>query len=193
MNTISGSVLQRNISKVFPNKLIADIVEILLLMLIGMLAITLHAKLRIPMHLPGKQGFLFMLFIVLARSTSKFGFATSLTCFGASILLFLNVFGFNDPFMPLVYILLGVVMDIMFGILNKFKPHILFIGIAGGISWLSIPLFRLLFGAISGFPYLSLAGGIAFPLITHFIFGLSGGLLGATLISVLNKKKQQTN
>ena len=189
MNNFSGNVLQRSISRVFPNKLVADITEVLLLMLIGMLAITLHAKLRIPMHLPGKQGIMFMLFIVSARAMSQYGFATSMTCFGASILLFFNAMGFHDPFMPLVYILLGIVMDVLFGLINKFKPSIILIALAGGLSWMFIPIFRLILGSIFGFPYLSLLGGAAYPLFTHFVFGFVGSLIGAGIISISTKKQ----
>ncbi len=51
---MSTTVLQKSISKVFPNKSFALAIEILFLLLMGALAITLHAKLRIPMHLPGR-------------------------------------------------------------------------------------------------------------------------------------------
>jgi hypothetical protein len=190
MNNFNGNVLQRNISKVFPNKLLADIAELLLLFLIGMLAITLHAKLRIPMHLPGKQGVLFMFFIVMARSMSKFSFATSISCLGASALLFFNVLGFDDPFMPLVYILLGVVMDILFGLISKYKPSVILIGVASGVCWTAIPLFRIIITSLTGFPYQSLIGGFAFSLFTHFIFGMIGGLIGAGFIYVISKKQK---
>ena len=167
MSDLNGNVLQRSISKVFPNKIAADIAEILLLFFIGMFAITLHAKLRIPMHLPGRQGILFMLFIVMARSMSKFPFATSLTCLGSSTLLFFYTLGFNDPFMPLVYILLGIVMDLFFGLITRFKPSLLLIGLASGLSWAAIPFFRILIASLTGFPYQSITGGYAYPLFSQ--------------------------
>jgi len=187
METINGSLLQRNISKVFPSKIAAQSVELLFLFLIGMLAITLHAKLRIPMHLPGKQGLIFMLFIILARSSSSYSFAASLTCLGASSLLFLNIFGFDDPFMPLVYIFIGIVMDLLFGFASKLPAKALIIGLASGLSWMAIPLFRILISNLTGFPYLSLAGGLAFPLFTHFTFGFLGGYIGFNLVRIFNK------
>lgn len=190
MNNFNGNVLQRNLSRVFPNKATADIAELLLLFLLGMLAITLHAKLRIPMQLPGRQGVIFMLLIVIARSMSKYSFATSITCLGSSTLLLFNVFGFDDPFMPIVYIMLGVVMDLFFGLFNKYRPYVILIGLASGLSWASIPVFRIIISTFTGFPYHSLLGGFIYPLLTHFIFGMTGGLIGAGIVYSISKKQQ---
>ena len=188
MDNIAGNVLQRNLSKVFPNKLVANATEVLFIMLMGMAAITLHAKLRIPMHLPGKQGIIFMLLVVMTRSVSKFGFASSLFCFSSALLLFTNALGFEDPFMPLVYILMGIVMDILFRINSRFSQSIILTAFFSGLCWLSIPVFRLLLGSFFGFKYLSFSGGLIFPFFTHFIFGFAGGIAGAAIIYSMNKR-----
>ena len=172
-------MLQRSISRVFPNKATANAVEILFLLLMGALAMLIHAKLRIPMHLPGKSGLLFMIFVFMARSFSKFSFGASLTCLGGATLLLLTNLGFDDPFMPLVYIVLGIIMDTLFGLSTLIKPNVFLISLAAGLSWMCIPVIRALISLISGFPYESLMGGIAFPLFTHFIFGVAGGIIGA--------------
>jgi hypothetical protein len=187
MTNFSGNVLQKSISKVFPSKIAAEIAEIILLIMIGMLAVTLHAKLRIPMHLPGKQGVLFMIFIVMARSMSKFSFAGSITCLGASALLLFNILGFDDPFMPVVYLLLGFSIDLFFGLFSRLKPAFIFIGLAAALSWSVIPLSRIVISVLTGFPYKSLLSGFAYPVITHFIFGLAGGIFGAGLVLALKK------
>ncbi|MBI5541950.1 MAG: hypothetical protein HY951_17980 [Bacteroidia bacterium] len=184
---MNGNVLQRNISKVFPNKIAATSVEILFLFLMGVLAMLIHAKLRIPMHLPGKNGLLFMMIVVSSCAASRFSFGASLTCFGsASLLMFANL-GFDDPFMPIVYILLGVFMDLIFGISKLFKSNVFIVAIASGFCWMLIPLIRSGISLITGFPYQSLLGGVAYPLFTHFIFGLLGGLIGAGLVYFANK------
>jgi hypothetical protein len=190
MDNFNGNVLQRSISKVFPNKITADITEIMFLIIMGMFAITLHAKLRIPMHLPGKQGIFFMLLLVFSRSLSKFSFASSLFCFSSSLLLFTNILGFDDPFIPLVYILLGILIDIIYKIFSRISTSVFLTGLLCGFCWTSIPILRTILGLIFGYPYLSLAGGLAYPMFSHFIFGAAGGLGGATIIFFLNKNRK---
>ncbi len=182
MNTISGNVLQRNISKVFPSKITSTIAEIIFLFLMGAIAMLLHAKLRIPMHLPGKSGLFFMIIIISARASSRFRFGSSLACLGAASVLLITNLGFDDPFMPVVYILLGFVMDFLFGLATSIKPNVIFIALASGVSWMFIPLIRSAVSAITGFPYESILTGLGFPLISHFIFGLIGGFIGAGLV-----------
>ena len=70
MNNSGGSALQKTLLKIFPDKVVADIACIILLLLFGMLAITLHAKLRIPLQLPGRQGIIFVSFIMVAKTFS---------------------------------------------------------------------------------------------------------------------------
>jgi hypothetical protein len=179
---MNGNVLQRNILKVFPNKITSTAVEILFLFLMGVIAMLIHAKLRIPMHLPGKSGLLFMMIVVSAAASSRFSFGASITCMGsATLLLFANL-GFDDPFMPIVYILLGVFMDLIFGLAKTINSNVFIVALASGLSWMLIPLIRSGVSLLTGFPYQSLLGGIAYPLFTHFIFGLIGGLIGAGLV-----------
>ena len=187
---MNGNVLQRNISKVFPNKITAIAVEILFLFLMSVIAMLIHAKLRIPMHLPGKNGLLFMMIVVSASAASRFNIGASLTCLGsASLLMFANL-GFDDPYMPIVYILLGVFMDLVFGVAKTISKNVLIVAIASGLSWMLIPLIRSGVSLITGFPYESLLTGIAYPLFSHFIFGLLGGFAGAGLVFWANKSQK---
>lgn len=142
----------------------------------------LHAKLRIPMHLPGKSGLFFMIILITARASSRFGFGSSIACLGASSILLLTNLGFHDPFMPVTYILLGIVMDILFGISNIIKPNVFLIALASGLSWMFIPVIRTVITSITGFPYESLLTGISYSLFTHLVFGFIGGLIGASLV-----------
>ncbi len=179
MKNITTGVLQRSLSKVLPNKTIATIVEVLFLFLIGMLAVTLHAKLRIPMGIPGKHGVLFMFLLISAYSFSKFRFATLISCAGASILLFTNVLAFDDPFMVYEYMALGFVMDLLLNGVPRLQSKVWFIAIVCGISWMIIPLSREIIHLTTGFYFNSLLKGFFIPVMTHFAAGFTGGILGA--------------
>ena len=149
----------------------------------------LHSKLRIPMHLPGRQGVLFIAFLIIGRSTSKYNFATSLSCLGASSLLFFNLVGHNDPFMPVVFILFGIVLDVLYNTFTKIKNNIWTVSLACSLSWMTITIFKLIFSLIFHIPETSLLSGLLYPLSTHLIFGFFGGMLGTSAIMILNKKK----
>jgi hypothetical protein len=156
----------------------------------GVIAMLMHAKLRIPMHLPGKNGLFFMMIVVSAASSSRFSFGASIACLGSATLLLVSNLGFDDPFMPIVYLLLGVFMDLLFGIAKTISSNVFIVALASGISWMLIPLIRSGISLLTGFPYESLLTGITYPLFTHFIFGMLGGLIGAGLVFWASKSQK---
>jgi hypothetical protein len=181
MNT---SPLQRILSKEFPNKTAAMAVEVIFLLLVGMVAITLHSKLRIPMHLPGKQGILFVALVVSSRGLSRLSFAASITCIGSALLLWTGFLGFHDPFIAVTYVLLGGVMDLLFLVAAKYSEKPWILALASGIAWTFIPLIRLVLSLFVTMPMNSFSSGIAYPFITHLLFGFTGGLIGAGILTL---------
>jgi hypothetical protein len=186
MNT---SLLQKTLSREFPNKTVARALEIIFLLLVGMIAITLHSKLRIPMHLPGKQGILFVALVVSGRGLSRLPFAASITCIGSALLLWTNFLGFHDPFLPVTYILLGGIMDLIYRIASKFSEKPWILGLASGIAWMFIPFIRLVMSFFITVPMNSFSSGIAYPFLTHLLFGVTGGLIGAGILSLFRSAK----
>lgn len=189
MRHTNGGLLQKSLSRQFQNSAILNVLDAVFLLLIGMLAITLHAKLRIPLHLPGRNGLVFMSVIVAGRYFSKFNFAGSISCMGASALLLFNVLGFDDPFMPVEYILIGASLDILFLAVGKWYSNPFVIGIICGLTYTIIPLTRFIVSITTGFPYLSLLFSFVYLIATHLLFGFLGGLLGASLTKVISKNK----
>lgn len=190
MKHINGGLLQKSLSRQFQNSAILNILDAVFLLLIGMLAITLHAKLRIPLHLPGRNGLVFMSVIILGRYFSKFNFAGSLSCIGAAGLLLFNVLGFSDPFMPVEYLLIGATIDLLFWASGRWYTNPLVIGLICGLSYMIIPLTRIFVTFSTGFPYQSLFASLLYPVATHLLFGFLGGLLGASLTKVISKNKK---
>lgn len=184
------SLLQKSISKVFPNRTTAYVAELFLLFLLGMIAVVIHSKLRIPMHLPGKQGLIFIALVVAGRGVSRFSFASSLICAGSSLLLLTNMFGFSDPFMAVNYILLGFLIDVAFKLTDGFNNRLIS-AVSAGVCWIAVPLFKLTTASLFLLPMNLFSTGIAYPFITHFVFGLTGGLLGAGIISLLTSRKEK--
>jgi len=188
MEQVSGKLFQRSISKVLPNKLTADILEVIFLLLIGMLAITIHSKLRIPMGIPGKHGIIFMFLMITGKMASRFSFAASISSLGASALLYFNVLGFTDPFLPAIYLFIGFSLDLMFLVHGKGEKSAVLIAFFCGLSYMFIPLMRLFINTITHIPYLSLLGNMFATFMMHIVFGFIGGLLGVKLVQAANKK-----
>lgn len=185
MNT---SLLQRSISKVLPNRLAAATAEVILLFGIGVLAVSLHASLRMPMQLPGKQGLLFMTLILTARGMSRFPFAGSITGIGAATTLLLPGLGFHDPFMALNYLLLGCIIDVASGFISRFTNKTWMITLLCGACWLFIPLFRLFMSLFADIPLGMFRNGYLYPFMTYLLFGIAGGAISAGILTLSSKK-----
>ena len=163
--------------------------EVAFLLFLGMAAIAIHSKLRIPMHLPGKQGIIFVALIVTGRGISKLPYAASITCTGSALLLLMPGLGFHDPFMSVNYILLGGVMDLLYRLASTISERPWVLAIASGVAWMFIPLFRLIMSLLTGVPVNMFSSGAAFPFLTHLLFGFCGGLIGAGIISLASLRK----
>ncbi len=186
---INSLQLQKSLSKVFPNKYITVAIEAIFLMLIGALAVTIHSKLKIPIHLPGKHGLLFMFIVIVGSSFTSIKYSVSICTLGASAMLFSNTLGFTDPLRSGLYMLIGFTFDFLINVSPRFQSKLFYISLVSGISYMIIPIFRAIFSLTSGFIYPSLFTGMLFPVFTHFIFAFSGGFLAFLFIKALNKNK----
>jgi hypothetical protein len=165
------------------------IAEFILLFLLGSLAIVLHARLRIPLHLPGRHGIEFMLLLLAGRSISTFRFATSLSSLGVASMLMIPVLGFKDPFMLGIFVLPGIIIDLFYNSLPKIKDNIWILALVSGIAYAIIPITRILISVSTGYIYESFLGGFMYPFIMHFIFGFIGGLAGSSLVKAVKRKR----
>ncbi|NVN95129.1 MAG: hypothetical protein HXX18_07600 [Bacteroidetes bacterium] len=181
MNTTTIASEKRSLS--------LTIAEFILLFLLGAMAIVLHARLRIPLRLPGRHGIEFMMLLLIGRNISKFRFASSFSSLGVASMLVIPMLGFKDPFMSVVFILPGIAIDSFYNVFPKINKNIWFLALAAGIAYALIPISRLLISLSTGFVYESLLGSFFYPLATHFVFGFIGGLGGSALVKAFNKKK----
>jgi hypothetical protein len=167
---------------------VASAVEVIFLLGLGMLAVILHVKLRIPMQLPGRQGVLFMALILTGKGLSRFPFAASLSGIGAATLLLVPGLGFQDPFMALNYLFLGCIIDAAAGFTSRFTTRAWIIAIAAGACWMFVPLFRLSLSMFVEMPLGAFRNGMFYPFFTHLIFGITGGMLAAGILKIISKK-----
>jgi len=164
-----------------------SVAEFVVLFLLGALAIFLHAKLRIPLKLPGHHGVEFMMLLLIGRNITSFRFAGSISSLGVLAMIFLPFMGFKDPFATLLFIIPGISMDLFYNFAPRTKSKFWFLAIIAGISYSLIPIGRFVITLLTGFPYESLISGVAYPFATHFIFGFIGGMAGTGIATLFRK------
>jgi len=156
-------------------------------MLSGIIATVLHARLKVPMHLPGKQGLLYMFIIMSAVLMSGMRFSALIASSGTALLLLTGFGSFGDIFMPVNYLVVGLITDLLLQA-SPNRNNALLTGLAGGIAFSAIPLMRAAFSLISGAIFPSLFNGLLFPFATHLLFGFAGSFLAAVAIATIDNK-----
>lgn len=186
---MNGDVHQKSLSREFlTNRTLANVLEIILLLLAGVMAIVIHARLRTPINVPGHHGIEFMAIIIAARLFSSMKWASSISALGIGIFVLFPVLGFKDPMMGFNYMLPLFLIDFAYNFIANEKNTKLVIALAAGFGYMLIPLSRIVLTFSTGYPYSTfLKHGFITPVFSFFFFGLLGGLLG-TGIYILGKK-----
>ena len=163
--------------------------QLMLLCALGIAGVVLHTAFHWPLKLPGHHGLEWMAILVFARCVSPLKWSASITAGSAAIVSTLPVWGFSEPLVPLFYLLPGVVLDIGYRFFPAARVSVLWLGVIAALAHASTPLSRYLITALSDLHFGSLASGLAFPLSTHLMFGLVGGLAGAVAWKLMQKKR----
>ena len=189
---MNGKLQVKTLSGSTHSSTLVKILEILLLVGAGMIAILMHARFKSPINIPGHHGIEFMAIFIIARMSSNMKFAGTISAVGIGSLLMFNVFGFTNPLMGFYYMLPGITLDILYNSFNKWNSKFYAIALFSGIAYMTIPILKTLIFITAGIPYLSLLKhGYVLPFAGFFIFGLLGGLAGFTIVKgVISIKKK---
>jgi hypothetical protein len=174
---MNGTLHQKNISKAFPiNK--AILIELLIPFILGMLAITAHARLRLHIGIPGHHGLIFMALMVIAHKRSKLKWSSFIFSAGVASMLYIPFLGFGDPFAVFVYLWPGIIFHLLNEKQFLKQTKIWLVAIIGGLSYSIIPMSRFILGILTGIIHKSVTQDLLFPFLSFFIFGLIGALIG---------------
>lgn len=179
---MNGTLFLKIRSKHFPTKWSLSWLEALLLLSSGGLAVALHAILRIPLGLPGRHGIEWMVVLIVGRALSRFRGAGTIASIGASLTSFIPALHADDPFIWIIYLLPGPVMDAAFYYFPHFAQKVWFLVLLGGLVHVTKPIARLIISFLFSWPFGSFRNGIVYPIASHFLFGMIGGLLGAQIV-----------
>jgi hypothetical protein len=185
---MSGKLQTKSISKVLVSKTtLFAVLEFLIAFGLGALAITLHARLRMPMRIPGHHGLEFMALLFIGRSLIKSKFSGTFFSFGTGTMLFIPFLGFSDPFAPIVYMLPGILIDVFNFVKPKYFKNIYITAIIGGLAYAAIPFTRILISFITGYYYKSLAIHPIYTIVSYIGFGLAGTIITLGIIKSFKK------
>lgn len=192
---MNGNLRQKKSYALSLDKNIAIALELVLLMLSGAFAAFLHAKLRIPLNMPGHHGLEFMAIFTLVRMNSNLRYAATIATLGTGLFLMMPGMGASNPLNSFGYLLPGIFLDIFYTY-GKKRMHLLFIvAITAGFAYMCIPLSRLLVTMISGFPYNAFVKfGAFYTTLSFLFFGMLGGMLGYGMNKVktiMNNKQKK--
>jgi hypothetical protein len=132
---------------------------------------------------------IYMAILLSGRMLSNKSYASSLSSIGAAAMLLMPL-GFKDPFLPVIYLFPGFIVDVIYYNLKSVQTKVIFLAIICGVAYMTIPITRIIITTVTGFPYGSLLTGFLYPVITHFTFGFTGGLIASGAFSIFRKRKE---
>ncbi len=192
MKIMNGNLSQKTISKTYQTNTISVVIEILMLITLGISAIVLRSYLRIPLGIPGRHGLEFMALLMIARRISKLPFASVIAMIGATSFMFVPFVGIKDPFLPVIYLIMGGVLDILYFVFKNPVNRLAILSLIGGLAYMIIPVSRLgiyLFSGIIDHSFIK--NGFVIPILSHFAFGVAGALLGAGFIYSIKRLRNK--
>jgi hypothetical protein len=190
---MNGTLSQKISSKVFPTDWTIRWWEALLLIGGGVTAVVLHRTLDMSLGLPGHHGIEWMALMIIGRASSRFRGAGTLTSMGASFASTLPFLQGGNPFAWLFYLLPGLVMDFAFAYLPRYANQLWFLILLGGLAHVTKPIGQITVNLITGWPFGSFRYGILYPFVSHLLFGMIGGLLGALIVLGIQRYSKKTD
>jgi hypothetical protein len=155
--------------------------------LVSALIIAAKFYLRMPLHVPGHSGVLWMALLIIGAGLVRRPGAGTLIGLLTAVLAVMFVPGREGIFVGVKYFVPGVIVDVLTpvlgGRLDRY-PTAMAVGACAHVGKLTAAyLMGLALGVPSGF----LALGLGFATTTHVAFGLLGGLLGAFVLIRLTR------
>ena len=155
---------------------------------LGVVAVALHAYLRLPLKIPGHKGLIWIGLLMVGRLVSQRRWAATTTSASAAATSLLPIMGFKDPLDTVVFLISGFVLDLGYLLSPRLVVSIWGVALMGAVAHATKPMAKLLVSVGSGFPYPSLLTGLAYPLALHALFGAAGAILAVISIRLLRRE-----
>ena len=179
---MNGIAYPKTASRSFPTDWTLNLWEALLLIGSGVTTVVLHRTFDLSLGLSGHHGIEWMALLILGRVSSRFRGAGTLTGIGAAFASTLPFLHGGNTLTWFFYLIPGPVMDFAFHYLPRFKDKFWFLVLLGGLAHITKPLSQLSINLITGWPFGSFRYGVLYPISSHLLFGMIGGLLAALIL-----------
>lgn len=171
---MSGKSLQRAISN-SSELLSSSISKHGLIFFAGVIAMLLHESFRYGLDLPGRQGLTLMAILVFVRCASPYSYSGTLA--GAGGLVAALIWR-DNPTAAMIVLSQGILIDLMYRQLSRSAITLWLLPIGVGVIHMVKPALKVGLIVVAGIETDSFRHGLAYPFITHFLFGGVGGLIG---------------
>jgi hypothetical protein len=161
--------------------------DLILLVLVADLAMLGKALIRIPLHVPGHSGILWVALFVVGRGLVDKRGAGVLMGIVAGVVA--TVLGFGDvgPLEWTKYVAAGILLELICLVIPGPLDNVWKAAVAGAAAHLgklaSMVLVAIALRLPLGFAVL----GLGFSATTHLVFGVIGGIIGAFLLRALRR------
>jgi hypothetical protein len=161
--------------------------DLVLIALIAALCMLAKLVLRIPVHVPGHSGVLWVALFVICRGlVDKRGTGILLGVITGLLATFMG-FGSQGPLEWTKWVAAGILLEVLVLVVPGDLRSPLKAAIVGGGLHLGKLAGLTLAGVVLRVPYSLLFLGLGLSATTHVIFGVVGGLLGALALRELRK------
>jgi len=151
--------------------------EALLVTLFGVMTAITSAVVRLPLHIPGHTGLLFMFMLTLSCIiVRKFG-AGTLAGFIAGFVVVLVAPGTKGFFAVFDFMLPGLFLDAFIFLFPGMADRWYSMGLLAGTAHLTKLLSTYIVGTLLHLPLGFLFIGLGMALLFHFLFGFGGGVI----------------
>ena len=180
-----GGSLTSRLSRLYRTNAAA---ETLFLVLLGVVGVTLHAYLRLPIKVPGHNGLVYIALLMVGRLVSRRRGAATISSTSAAAISLFPVMGFKDPLDTITFLIPGIVIDLGFTVSPRFVVSLWALALLGAFAHATKPVAKMLVSLGSGFPYPSLVSGVVYPVSLHAAFGAAGAILASISLKFLRPR-----
>lgn len=160
------------------------------LMFLGALTYVLHKSFHYPLKMPGHHGLEAMALLVIGRLSCTNPFAATIVCISAAATAGLAVGG-HDGSSALLGIAPGLLIDGGVLLFKNWRTQLFVLPLLAAIGHATKPLIRSGLFETAGINFGSLRHGLLYPLSTHFVYGLIGGLAAVLVWKATMSKWRQ--
>ncbi|MGR9074143.1 MAG: hypothetical protein ACU833_13865 [Gammaproteobacteria bacterium] len=189
---VPGALQTSPLSSGIESRRLSAGLNILFPVVAGVAIVAMHAGFHWPLKLPGHHGLEWFAVLMFVRCLSQHPHAAVFTAASAAGATLMPVWGFHDSGAAWSYLAAGAIVDGAFRV-ERIRRSFLLLALAAALAHAAKPLLHWLTTQGFGVRHGSLDYGLAYPFVSHLIFGFAGGtvglLLGRSTRRVYSRKK----